>query len=205
MNKLFLPLILIVLVSYPCFAQDKGEALSESIAQENQKADESEQKVLELTKKAGRISTRISDIESDVRTLQKRIRSQESILKTIRENEKKARKDHFALEEEKQRIALELSGLVKALWPVHLQNVRARFQGIDSWDMFDRRFNWLARIYETTNEKMEEARINSERIAENLEKQRQLEEEAESQLAQINQNKDKLLGNKYSLRKISGR
>ncbi len=82
-----------------------------------------------------------------------------------------------------------------------MQNVRTRFEGVDSWDMFDRRFNWLADIYEATNEKFVEARLNSERIARNLERQRLLEKEAEDQLAQINKNKDQLLGNKYALRK----
>ena len=96
---------------------------------------------------------------------------------------------------------MELSGLMQALWPVHLQNVRARFKGVESWDMFDRRFNWLAGIYDATNEKLAEARINSEHIVRNLESQRLLEKKAETQLVQINKNKDRLLGNKYVLRK----
>ena len=182
-------------------AEEVPEALHETLQQENRKADQKQMKVKELTREAGHISTRLSDIESDIRTLRKRINAQEQVLRDIRESEHKARQDHFALEKEKQRIAMELSGLMQTLWPVHLQNIRARFKGVESWDMFDRRFNWLADIYEATRGKLEEARVNSERIASNLERQRLLEQEAELQLDEVNRNKDRLLGSKYALRK----
>lgn len=182
-------------------AQEGSSTVQESLEEQHLRADDREMKVRELTKQAGQISTQLSDIEDDIKTLKNRINSQEKALKNIKSNERKARQDHFALEEEKQRIALELSGLMQSLWPVHLQNVRARFKGVDSWDMFDRRFHWLSDIYTATQGKLEEARLNSERIAQNLERQRLLEQEAENQLALINKNKDRLLGNKYSLRK----
>ena len=199
----FLPLIAFILLLCPSGlrAADPAETLHETLQQENQRADEKEMKVRELTQKAGNISTRLSDIEDDIKTLKRRISTQEKVLKEIQENEQKAREDHFALEKQKQHIAMELSGLMQALWPVHLQNVRARFKGVDSWAMFDRRFNWLADIYGATQAKLEEARVNSQHIARNLERQRLLEEEAELQLEEINKNKDRLLGNKYALRK----
>nr|WP_321514285.1 peptidoglycan DD-metalloendopeptidase family protein [uncultured Pseudodesulfovibrio sp.] len=202
MYKYFLLISLNVLfLATFTYAQDDGDMLNESLQQEHQRADENEQKVRELTRQAGQISTRLSDIEDDMKFLQGKIRKQEIFLNKIKENEHKARQDHFALEEEKQRLSLELSGLMQTLWPVHLQNVRARFEGVDSWAMFDRRFNWLADIYDATKEKLTEAHKNSEKIAKNLEQQRLLEVEAEKQLASINKNKDRLLGNKYALRK----
>ncbi|MEF2229473.1 MAG: peptidoglycan DD-metalloendopeptidase family protein [Pseudodesulfovibrio sp.] len=194
----FLTLLLCPLLLH---AEEAPEVLHETLQKEHLRADEKEIKVKELTRKAGHISTQLSDIEDDIRTLGKRIGAQEQVLRDIRESEHRARQDHFALEKEKQRITLELSGLMQTLWPVHLQNIRARFQGVDSWDMFDRRFNWLADIYDATKGKLDEARINSERIARNLERQRLLEQEAELQLDEINKNKDRLLGSKYALRK----
>ena len=202
MYRLILLIILSILfISGASLAQDRDEILSETLQQEHQRADENEQKVRDLTQKAGQISTRLSDIEHDVKLLQSKIREQEKVLNTIKENELKARNDHFALEKEQQRITLELSGLMQTLWPVHLQNVRARFGGVDSWAMFDRRFNWLAGIYEATSLKLAEAKSNSAKIIKNLEHQRRLEAEAEKQLVQVNQSKDRLLGNKYALRK----
>lgn len=96
---------------------------------------------------------------------------------------------------------MELSGLMRTLWPVHMQNVRSRFNGVEDWAMFDRRFNWLADIYAATSRKLDEAKTNSESIAQNLEDQRRLAEEAERQLAQVNESKDKLLDNQYALRR----
>lgn len=198
---LLLILLIICLSASLSAAKDRDEVLSETLQQEHRKADKSEAKVRELTRQAGRISTQLTDIEHDVALLKRKIRKQQKVLDDIKKNEKKARQDHFALEKEKERIALELSGLMKTLWPVHLQNVRSRFEGVDSWDMFDRRFNWLAGIYNATSAKLAEARGNSEKIAANLERQRNLAIEAEQQLAQVNKSKDRLLNNKYVLRK----
>ena len=201
MYKYFLLiLVFISVVSGVSSAQEPAEVIHETLQQEHQRADEREKKVRDLTRQAGQLSTRLSDIEHDVKFLQQKIRKQEKILSGIKKSERKTRQDHFALEKEKQRITLELSGLMKTLWPVHLQNVRARFEGVDSWAMFDRRFNWLADIYGATSGKLDEAQANSKKIANNLEHQRQLELEAGKQLAQINKNKDRLLGNKYALR-----
>ncbi|BCS87209.1 murein hydrolase activator EnvC family protein [Pseudodesulfovibrio sediminis] len=202
MKQLFL-LFLISTLLFPAVAWSEGEgdALNETLQQQHDKADRNEQKVRELTKKAGQISTRLSDIEADVKYLKQKVSKQEAVLKDIKAKEMKTRQDHFLLEEEKQRITLELSGLMQTLWPVHLQNIRSRFEGVDSWDMFDRRFNWLAEIYKATGDKLAEAKANSEQIAKNLEHQRQLAAEAEEQLGQINKNKDRLLSNKYALRK----
>ncbi|WP_338666895.1 murein hydrolase activator EnvC family protein [Pseudodesulfovibrio methanolicus] len=198
---LVLPVCCLLLLPILARAQAQDEVLSESLQKEHQKADENEQKVRALTQKAGQISTRLADIEDDVKLLKRRIRDQETGLADIRKDERQAEQDHFALEKEKERITLELSGLMRTLWPVHLQNVRSRFEGVEDWAMFDRRFNWLADIYAATSRKLDEARANAEKIALNLENQRQLAEEAEKQLAQVNQSKDRLLRNQYALRR----
>ena len=199
MKSLFLSVCLLLL-ALPV-QSDEGEGLQDALQQEHERADQKEMQVRKLTERAGKISTALSDIEDDIRTLKSKVGAQEKILKEIRDNELKARKEHFALEKEKNRIQSELAGLMSSLWPVHLQNVRARFVGVDSWDMFDRRFNWLADIYDATHVKLDEARTNSERIARNLERQQLLEKEAEQQLAMVNSSKDRLLGSKHALRK----
>lgn len=201
MFRFLLITLLFLLVPCTVAAQDRDEILSETLQREHQKADENQQKVKQLNEQAGEISTRLSDIEHDVKLLRKRIKDQETVLNAIRENERHARQDHFKLEEEKERIVMELSGLMRTLWPVHMQNVRARFQGVEDWAMFDRRFNWLASIYDATSRKLDQARRNAEEIARNLERQRRLAEEAEEQLAQVNDSKDRLLDNKYALRR----
>lgn len=201
MKQLFLLLIVIAFTPLSALAQTGNPPLNTTLEEENQRADDKEMKVRELARKAGHLSTKLSGIEKDIRSLMKNIRAQEKALTEIRANEEKTRKNYCILEKEKQQITLELSGLMKTLWPVHLQKIRTRFANVDSWDVFDRRFTWLAEIYEATRRKLEEAKVNSQRIASNLERQRILEEEAENQLARINKSKDRLLNNKYSLRK----
>ena len=201
MYKIYLLIFIISLCTTPLANAQEGEALHDTLQQEHTRADDKEMEVRKLTKQAGNISTRLSDIEDDISTLKGKIRAQEKILNEIRNNEKKTRQSHFDLEKEKEQITLELSGLMKTLWPVHLQNVRSKFEGVESWAMFDRRFNWLSDIYKATSHKLEEARINTEKIAKNLEQQRLLEEEAQNQLAQVNKTKDSLLGSQYSLKK----
>ncbi|WFS60946.1 peptidoglycan DD-metalloendopeptidase family protein [Pseudodesulfovibrio thermohalotolerans] len=191
----------VILLPSVALGQARDEVLSESLQKEHQKADENEQKVRDLTKKAGRISTRLADIGSEVTQLKGRIKEQEKTLASIHERERLARQEYLALEKDKERISLELSGLMRTLWPVHMQNVRSRFNGVEDWAMFDRRFNWLADIYAATSRKLDEAKTNSERIAENLENQRRLAEAAEKQLSQVNKSKDKLLDNQYALRR----
>jgi septal ring factor EnvC (AmiA/AmiB activator) len=198
---LVLSVCLLLLLPLLVRAQAQDEVLSESLQKEHKKADENERKVRDLARKAGQISTRLADIEDDVKSLKRRVREQEAALEDIRKSERQAEQDHFSLEKEKKRIAGELAGLMRTLWPVHLQNIRSRFEGVEDWAMFDRRFTWLADIYEATNRKLDEARANSEKIALNLENQRQLAEEAEKQLAQVNQSKDRLLSNQYALRR----
>ncbi|WP_041720101.1 murein hydrolase activator EnvC family protein [Pseudodesulfovibrio piezophilus] len=202
MKNIYLPFALFLfLLPFTSHAMETGETLHKTLLQENKKADDKEVRVKELTRQAGKISLQLSSIEHGIRSLSSKISSQERILRQIRQNEKKARSDHFILEAEKAQIKTELSSLMKYLWPIHLQNIRARFEGVQSWDMFDRRFNWLACVYGATQEKMDEAQLNSDKISNNLERQQLLEKEAETQLSQINKNKDNLLKNKYILRK----
>ncbi|NDV19162.1 peptidoglycan DD-metalloendopeptidase family protein [Pseudodesulfovibrio sp. JC047] len=200
-KSFFVIFFLLVLIPSVVNARDSEETLHESLMQEHQRADDNEKKVRELTRRAGQISTRISGVEHDIKFLQRKIRLQETALEAIRKEEHKARKDYFVLEAQKKQISFELSGLMHTLWPIHLHSAQGRFDGVENWAMFDRRFNWLAKIYGATSDKLDEARQNAEHIAENLEHQQLLEVEAEKQLASINKSKDRLLKNTYALRK----
>lgn len=197
-----LPILLCLCLAWtPVRAAEDAQSLQESLQQEHRRADQREQEVRKLTQKAGQLSTSLSAIERDIASLMGKIERQEAVLEDIRKAESTAREDHYALEEEKKRIRHELAGLVRSLWPVHLQGARARFEGVESWDAFDRRFNWLADIYDATRSRFEEARTNAERIADNLERQRTLEKEAEAQLDRVNDIKDTLLERKLALRR----
>ncbi len=201
---IILPVLLSVLFisALPCLAQreGEGEAIHEAIQEESQKADVRQRQVQSLNRKASKLSGKLSSIETRIRNVGKQVRVQEKVLAEIRTNEAAARKEHFVLEARKEKISKELQGLLKSLWPVHMQSVQARFAGVDSWAMADRRFNWLADVYGVTKEKFEEAHATADLLKRNLERQRLLEKEAELQLSKVNKSKDRLLRDKWTLR-----
>lgn len=180
--------------------QGDGETIHEAIQEEHHKADIREKQVRDLGRKASTLSQRLFTIESRIKKVGQKIRSQEKVLAEIREYEAVARKEHFVLAERRDTIYRELKGLLRTLWPVHMQSVQARFSGVESWSMADRRFNWLADVYGATRNKFEEARTTADLLKRNLERQRLLEKEAEVQLAKINDSKDRLLRDKWTLR-----
>lgn len=199
-----LPLAFLVFLVCPVSShaqqESEGVHIHEAIQEEHQKADVREKQVLDLTRKAGKLSEKLSSVERRIKKVGQKIKSQEKALAEIRAYEAAARKEHYILEARKEKILEELKGLVQTLWPVHMQNVQARFAGVDSWAMADRRFNWLAEVYGATKDKFEEARTTADLLKRNLERQRLLEKEAETQLAKVNTSKDRLLRDKWTLR-----
>ena len=195
-----LSVLLLVPLALTAQGGDSAAPIAKSIQSKHQKADEQAKLLKDLSKKEGKLATRIESIEANVKSLQSKVRSQEQKLQEIKTSETKAQAEYLTLEKEQERTVTELEGLLKTIWPIHIKNVQGRFQGVESWDMLDRRFNWLANIYGATRAKLEEVKTNARFLAENLEKQRQLEQDAEKQLAKINSSKDKLLQDKLSLR-----
>ncbi|WP_250645475.1 murein hydrolase activator EnvC family protein [Salidesulfovibrio onnuriiensis] len=180
--------------------EDAGDAIHDAIQEEHQKADVREKQVQSLNRKASQLSGRLSSIENRIGKLGSQIKAQEKVLDEIRQYEAAARKEHYVLEARRDKIFEELQGLLRALWPVHMQSVQARFAGVENWAMADRRFNWLADVYGATRDKFAEARTTADLLKRNLERQSLLEKEAEVQLAKINNSKDKLLRDKWTLR-----
>lgn len=183
----------------PVCAEESG-TIHEVIEQQNYEADVRQNQVLDLKRKADELSGRLDAVAKRVRTMSGKVRKQQKVLDTIRQHEKAAREEHFELEARKKSILKELNALLETLWPVHIQNAQGRFAGVDSWDMANRRFNWLSSVYTATREKFVAARDTAEQLKRNLERQRLLEKEAELQLARINKNKDRLLRDKWTLR-----
>ncbi len=198
----FIWILVLVLFPFSVSAQqeDAGDAIHDAIQEEHQKADVREKQVQSLNRKASQLSGRLSSIENRIGKLGSQIKAQEKVLDEIRQYEAAARKEHYVLEARRDKIFEELQGLLRALWPVHMQSVQARFAGVENWAMADRRFNWLADVYGATRDKFAEARTTADLLKRNLERQSLLEKEAEVQLAKINNSKDKLLRDKWTLR-----
>jgi len=198
--RFFFCLIFSFMLAVQAFAGNQAGSIHEAIEKQNHEADTRQSQVLDLKRKADRLSNKLDAVAKRVRNMTNKVKSQEKILNGIRKNEETARKEHFVLEARKDVIFKELNALLKTLWPVHVQNVQSRFAGVDSWAMADRRFNWLSSVYDATRIKFLEAREMADQLKINLERQRLLEKEAEYQLARINKSKDRLLQDKWTLR-----
>lgn len=197
--------VLCLLVAVPCPAQKTGEDIRETLHEEQVRADERQEKVQHLTREEKTLARNIAEVEARIRVVQERVEVQERRLEEIRGQERESRDNYRSLEEERQKTVQELKGLLKVLWPVHLESIQERFGQVDSWQQVDRRFTWLAEIYESTREKLNLVQAQTVELKSILENQRELEQEAESQLARINSSKDNLLRDKLSLRRKLGR
>lgn len=167
---------------------------------EKQRAEEQKKEIGKLTAREKEISQQIKKIEKRIKPLQQQINVQQQKLDQVKVQEEQTSREHGKLEKRKEKTLVELNKLLQTLWPVHIQKMRNRFQGLKSWDMADRRFTWLAEIYESTNKMFKQAATDSALLEENLKIQRQLAIEAEKQLASVNRSKDGLLKDKLSLR-----
>jgi septal ring factor EnvC (AmiA/AmiB activator) len=194
-----LPLALPCLLAALLFA---GAALGQdpaglSAAQE--KAAKGRQEVRRLGEEERRIRQALSGVEARVAVLEQRLAVQEGRLSAVRDQERRAREEHFALERQREATLAELTGLLNALWPVHVQSLPDRLGEARTWEAADRRVTWLAQIYAATRQKLELAQEQARRMAENLKDQRRLELEARGQLERINELKDDLLADRLAL------
>lgn len=192
--------ILTLLVATFIGAPSAAQGVQNELQSKQLEADETEQLMQQLEAREGGIAKRLHGIQSRMSSLESKVQSQEAELQAIQEHEKNARKEHYELDAERKKLLAELKNLLKTLWPVHMKNVRSRFGDISSWDMADRRFTWLSEVYGATRTKFIAVRKTTEKLAQNLERQRILAHEAELQLARINKSKDKLLRDKLALR-----
>ncbi len=190
----FLVLALVLPVAI-AFGQTGGK-----LNEEKQRAEEQKDEIGKLTAQEKELSENIRVIEKRIKPLQRQIDAQQEKLNQIRAKEEQTAREHGKLEKRKEKTLVELDKLLRTLWPVHIQKMRNRFQGLKSWDMADRRFTWLTEVYESTNRMFKQAAKDSALLEENLKTQRILAAEAEEQLSRINLSKDGMLKEKLSLR-----
>lgn len=195
---LALPCLVCALLAAAAFAaQDAPPAPNVKAVQD--KVDRRKQEVRRLAEEERRIRQEIAGIEGRAAALEGRLADQERTLAAIREEEHKARAEHFALERQREETVGELKALLNALWPVHIQSLPDRLGQVRTWEDADRRVTWLAQIYAATRQKFDLAKEQARRMAENLTAQRRLETEAREQLSRINGLKDSLLEDRLAL------
>lgn len=178
----------------------RAQGDEEDLRRNEERAAQTQEEVTRLAAREKDLARKIAGIEDRVRAAEKEIAQRQKGLDTVRTQERRTREDYVVLEQKRTAIVGELRGLLGGIWPVHLQNLQSRFQGLSSWEAVDRRFTWMSAVYGATRAKLDEARQASARIAANLEIQKRLAAEAETRLARVNESKDVLLREKLTLR-----
>jgi septal ring factor EnvC (AmiA/AmiB activator) len=183
------------------------DELREAIQHEQDRADQRQQTIERLEKEQRDLRARLARVEAEVRRTTAEVREREEELARIEAAEAEARRRHEVLRALRERLVGELRELLRALWPVHAgrlatglgspdsrQNSRQ-----DSWQETDRRFAWLAAIYEATAERMRRAAEAAEAMRANLEERQRLALEAAAKLGEVNDVKDRLLRQRLEL------
>lgn len=178
------------------YAQDVRESIQKSQA----KAAERQESLQELKQREQALSRDLGRVEADIQALQAKVLKQESELSAMEAREEQLRAEYFALEARREAIGRDLTRFVQGIWPIHMQNIHNRFSGVTSWDMADRRFQWLAAVYRRVLSTMKEAAAAALERAENLQRQQELSQLAAKKLDAVNRNKDELLRKRLSLR-----
>lgn len=195
-----LALLLFVLLSLASLPAARAQGGEEALRRNEERAAQTREEVARLAAREKELGGKIAGIEGRVRAAEQEIARRQKDLDAVRAQERKTRDEHVVLEQKRAAIVGELRGLLSGIWPVHLQNLENRFQGLSSWEAVDRRFTWMSAVYGATRSKLDEARQASARVAANLETQKRLAAEAETRLAKVNESKDVLLREKLALR-----
>ena len=192
--------IVLVCVANGAHAQSQDERIEEMIDLEQGRVQEQEQELKSLEAKEKALAKKLSVVEDRVKSLAVDVATQEKKLKAIHDQEAETRQEFERLKQEQEALAVDLSGLLGAIWPVQARTIQSRFGNLESWQSADRAFTWLAAVYGTTRGKLLAAVESARLIRANLDEQQRLTESAGEQLANVNKLKDQLLQDRLTLR-----
>lgn len=186
-----------VLVAAPANAQP--DRIEKALRQERSKADERKSAVQQLSARERTLAVQLAEVEKRAKVAQERIQKQQTELDTLRQEEAVYAAQYNVVRVRREQSARELRKLLEALWPLHAQGMHEGARLSDSWDASDRRFQWTSSVYAHVRAKLEDVRRQERELAEVLARQKQLEAQADRQLAAINAEKDTLLRDQLAL------
>ena len=181
----------------PAFGlESTASELKHSMEQEKERARAGEKRLTRLTQKERGLYLDLAEVEDAIEGVRRKIIQKERELSVIDTRIEQTEQEHAVLTKRREKTLEDLDGLIVALWPFRIQDMQGRLTRVSTWDKADRHFTWTAAIYRDTREKLEQLRDQSRRIEDNLARRVALREEAEVRLFDINQAKDRLLGDK---------
>mgnify|MGYP000863696131 CR=1 FL=1 len=190
--RLTLAILIALFAASPVRAQNPGD-IKKKLEDQRQSAAERKAALERLASREKGVSGNLADIDREAAVLAERIAAQEKSIQEIERQERKLANEYAALDADRRQAAERLTGIMRALWPAHLQNMENKTAGLDSWEEADRRFAWLAAFYGAAGEAYQEYKDKSGALAANMAAQDAAREKLLSERRQVNANNDELL------------
>ncbi len=194
-------ILLLVLAAWVCLglgtspglAAQKPKALEQEIEEKKGRIQSEKQTLEQLTKQEKETYSDLAGIEKRIAALSSRVQAQRQALGKVQAREAELKKESARLEEDRDAKRDELLNMVERLWPLYIQTQTRRLDDVQSWDEADRRFTWLASIFERVEDMVQELEQDRKELQANLAEQQELRQEAEKHLAAISSDQDELL------------
>ncbi len=201
--KTYLIIAIFALLMQGCvssaFADSTVERLKDEIKDTKQTVKKQKHELLKLTREERSMFGELAAIEDRILGVERELFRQEDDLAGILEDERAAKADQLILENELEKIATKLRSMLTQIWPIHSRKLENKFGSLEDWEEADRKFVWLASLYNDAKVELDKASEKAAQITENIKVQKELRLKAEKKLAEINGTKDNLLDDKLSL------
>lgn len=174
----------------------QAKELKSQISEEKEKAKKAREEMQRLKEHEKSVTGSLAGTEKKLGELEKTVKAREARLKQLQAKERSQETNLRDLTENREQSVEELKRLLQQLWPIHAGGLGERLAGLDTWAEADRRFAWLATIYESAQKKLSEVKVRSREVEHGLTELDQAKRETEAGLAEVNAAKDEVLENK---------
>ncbi len=195
----YIPLYFLLLGIVVCIAVFVGDSTAHGAKNKDDVQEEiraGRSRIDTLSAEERRVHRDMARAEDQIRSLEKQLRSSQAELNSVIGQEKGIRRKLSNLEAERDQAKKDLYELLGGLWPVYLNYVMFRGEGLPTWGKADREFVWLGRVYEVAREKLETVDRTDEDIRLAAADKKQISRELQRKLASVNSRKNELLADK---------
>ncbi len=149
-----------------------------------------------LSAEERRVHTDMARAEDQIRKLEAQLRARQTELNGVAGQERGIRRKLRNLQSERDRAKRDLKELLGGLWPVYLNYVMFRGEGLPSWSKADREFVWLGRVYDVARDKLDAVERADQEIRLAAAEKVQISRKLQRKYASVNERKNELLADK---------
>jgi septal ring factor EnvC (AmiA/AmiB activator) len=180
---------------------DPAPAIASELAKQKETADKRRKAMEQLSAEERRLGAGLTGLEAKVGVLSGQLAEKERLVHEVMAEEARLSAEHAALSRQLDAARSHMSGLLTALWPVHLNNLEAKAAGLASWEEADRRFMWLSELYAAAGQSYAAYREQSARLAANMAAQETARTKLAKARAEAEKSKDALLAEQLEFSK----